>query len=414
MGIRLIVLAVIILAVVAVAQIMRIYELSSKLKDHKEEDVDLKANNINGGMFLLFMVLFFGSFIYMFFAYGRGLLPDAASAHGQDVDWLFNINWVIVISVFFLTNFLLFFFAYKYSYHPDRKAYYFPHDNKLELLWTIVPAAVMAVIIIFGLMTWNTITGKPSDDAVVVELYAKQFDFTVRYSGEDNQLGYADYKLVNGTNPLGVVTADGIDARIQEIDELLESNQWNLDSYHSDTGSVILNSVNELKLEREIEKMGRIRTRILRMRDSFTDSTSIYGYAEDDFYTKNMIFMVVNQEYQYVFRSQDVIHSAFFPHFRAQMNMVPGMRTTLKFKPIFTTKEMQDKTGNPEFQYILMCNKICGASHYRMNMPVYVGTQTEFDAWKDGENNVTPMVGGPVEESIEASIEENADVENNG
>lgn len=402
MGMKLIVLVVIVLAVIAVAQIMRVYELSSKLKGHKEEEIDLKTNNMNAGLFLVFLAVFFGSFFYMLFVYGDGLQPVAASEHGEKVDWLFGINWIIVIAVFLITNFLLFYFAYKYAYHPDRKAYYFPHNNKLELVWTVVPAAVLAVIIILGLMTWNSITGKPSDDAVVVELYAKQFDFTIRYSGEDNKLGYADYKLVNGNNPLGVVTPERIDERIAEIDELIAGNQWKLDSYHSDTGHVSLSAVNELKLQREVEKMGRIRTRIERMRDGFgADSMSVYGYAQDDFYTKNVIYLIKDQEYQFVFRSQDVIHSAYFPHFRAQMNCVPGMRTTLKFKPLYTTKEMKEKTGNPDFEYILLCNKICGASHYNMNMPVYVGTAEEFEAWKVGENNVTPIAGAPTEEVAE-------------
>jgi cytochrome c oxidase subunit 2 len=54
---------------------------------------------------------------------------------------------------------------------------------------------------------------------------------------------------------------------------------------------------------------------------------------------------------------------------------------------------MREKTGNPEFNYILLCNKICGKSHSMMNMPVYVGSQEEFDAWKDAEaGNVKPIV----------------------
>ncbi|MBD3639168.1 MAG: cytochrome c oxidase subunit II [Crocinitomicaceae bacterium] len=407
MGIKLIVLVVIVLAVIAVAQIMRVYELSSKLKGHREEDVDLKANNLNAGLFLVFLAVFFGSFFWMLAVYGNGLNPPAASEHGQDVDWLFNINWAIVFTVFLSTNFLLFFFAYKYSYNPDRKAFYFPHDNKLEMIWTIIPAAALAVIIILGLMTWNSITGKPSDDAVIVEIYAKQFDFTARYSGDDNKLGYADYKLVNGTNPLGVITEENIETRLAEIDETIENNQTKLDAFHSDTGEVTMSAVTELKLQREIEKMGRIRMRIEKMQRSFTeDSVNIFDYANDDFMTKITLFMVKDQEYQFVFRSQDVIHSAYFPHFRAQMNCVPGMRTTLKFKPIFTTQEMKEMTGNPDFEYILLCNKICGASHYNMNMPVYVGTQEEFDAWVDGENNVTPIIAPATEETTNNSVEE--------
>ena len=175
MGMKLIVLVVIVLAVIAVAQLMRVYELTSKIRNRREEDIDLRVNNINASLMMWFLAAFFGSLIYMLYKYGNGLLPEAASEHGQDIDWLFKINWIIVFFVYFLTNALLFYFAYKYAYHPERKAYFFPHDNRLEMLWTVVPAGAMAVIIILGLMTWNSITGKPSDDAVVVEIYADKW-----------------------------------------------------------------------------------------------------------------------------------------------------------------------------------------------------------------------------------------------
>jgi cytochrome c oxidase subunit 2 len=400
MGMKLIVLVVIVLAVIAVAQLMKVYELSSKLRGHKEEDINLKTNNINASMMLVFLAVFFGSLFYMMAKYGSGEMKEAASIHGQDVDWLYNINWVIVFSVFIITNGLLFIFAYKYAYDPDRKAYYFPHDNKLEMIWTVIPASALAVIIILGLMTWNDITGKPSDDAVIVELYAKQFDWTARYSGEDNKLGYADYKLVNGNNPLGVVTGENINTRLEEIDAFMIDGQAKLDAF--DSNAVILSSANAAKLEHEIEKMGRIKNKIIRMQEAYNDS--VYVLANDDFTSKSALFLIKDQEYQFVLRSRDVIHSAYFPHFRSQMNCVPGMRTTLKFTPIYTTDEMRDKTGDPNFNFILLCNKICGVSHSNMYLPVVVGTAEEFEAWRnDGVS--TAMVVGSTEEAVEEVAE---------
>ncbi|MCB9224639.1 MAG: cytochrome c oxidase subunit II [Crocinitomicaceae bacterium] len=401
---KLIVLAVIVLTVIAVAQLMRVYELSSKLRGHREEDINLKTNNINAGLMLVFITVFFGSTLYMLWLYGNGGLPEAASEHGVDVDWLYGVNWIIVFTVFFVTNSLLFFFAYKYSYHPERKAYYFPHDNKLEMIWTVVPAAALAVIIILGLMTWNKITGAPSDDAVVVELYAKQFDWTVRYSGEDNQLGYADYKLVNGENPLGVITSDNIDKRIAEIDDLIEQNQTRLDGIAN--GTNIASAANEYKLQHDIEKMGRIKQRIIKMAEAYNDS--IYSKANDDFTSKSALFLIKGKEYQFVLRSRDVLHSAYFPHFRAQMNCVPGMRTTIKFTPTITTQEMREKTGNKDFSYILLCNKICGVSHSNMFLPVIVGSEEEFQAWRNDGVSTAMIVSSAVEVAEELEVEEPA------
>ena len=108
-------------------------------------------------------------------------------------------------------------------------------------------------------------------------------------------------------------------------------------------------------------------------------------------------------------RSQDVLHSAFMPHFRAQMNCVPGMITEFAFTPIVTTEEIrqteamkakvkkinrirreksQDLLAKGEeplepyvFDYLLLCNKICGASHYNMQMKIIVETPKEFEKW---------------------------------
>jgi cytochrome c oxidase subunit II len=388
MSMKLIVLVVIILVAIAVAQLMRVYELTSKIRNRREEDVDLRVNNLNAGMMIVFLAVFFGTAVYMLAKYGNGMLPSAASEIGLEIDWLYNINWIIVFTVFFGTNAILFIFAYKYAYHPDRKAYFFPHDNRLEMIWTVIPAAALAVIIILGLRTWNKITGKPSDDAVIVELYAEQFSFTARYSGEDNMLGYSDYKLVTtdpeNPNPLGVITTSNIAARIVELDNTIKGMYADIDA--EDHGTKAFSVATSEKMRTKVEKLERIRERVALMQDMYNDSTDVL--ASDD-YTAKELFLIKDQEYQFILRSRDVIHSAYFPHFRAQMNCVPGQRTKLKVKPIYTTSEMRERTGNKNFNYVLLCNKICGESHSNMNMRVIVGTQEEFDLWKeDGNTNL--------------------------
>ncbi|HAW20630.1 MAG TPA: hypothetical protein DCX14_10645, partial [Flavobacteriales bacterium] len=68
-------------------------------------------------------------------------------------------------------------------------------------------------------------------------------------------------------------------------------------------------------------------------------------------------------------------------HFRAQMNCVPGMVTEFHFKPTITTEQMREKTNNEAFDYILLCNKICGAAHYNMQMNIRVVSEEEFNKW---------------------------------
>ena len=175
-----------ILTLVTAAQLMKAAQLSRKIKNTKEEDISDASNNWNAFALGIFAVAMLGSVAYMMFKYGNGLLPEAASEHGQQVDFLFNLNWIIVLAVFFLVNGVLFFFAIKYRGKEGNKAYYFAHDNRLEMIWTVIPASVLAVIIILGLRTWNDITSKPSDNTKVVEVFGEQFTWTVRYAGDDN------------------------------------------------------------------------------------------------------------------------------------------------------------------------------------------------------------------------------------
>jgi cytochrome c oxidase subunit 2 len=312
--IKFIVAFVVLLGVILIAQLIRVFELASQLKGSKEENISTSDNRMNGTFFFLFMFLLFGFVIFSLVKWTPLLLPESASEHGVAVDKLMNFNLAIIGFVFFLVHIVLFTFASKYYKKNDgRKAEYFLHSNKLELLWTSVPAVVLAIIIIYGLTTWNNITSPASEEALNIELYAKQFDWTARYSGNDNVLGKANFRYIEGPNALG-----------------LDAND---------------------------EK------------------------GQDDIVVKGEIYIPVNRDVNFVMRSRDVIHSAYMPHFRAQMNCVPGMVTQFHFTPTITTAEMREKTGNPEFNYILLCNKICGAAHYNMQMDIIVVSEEEYNKW---------------------------------
>jgi len=259
-------------------------------------------------------------------------LPPAASEHGVLIDDLWDANMWLITVIFLITNFFLFWFAYKYRGNSKNKAVYYPHNNKLEMLWTVVPAVALTFIIIFGLKYWNEIMDDAKEpNRVSIELYAKQFDWTARYAGKDGKLGESDFRQITGSNSVGIDTAD------------------------------------------------------------------IAGY--DDQLAKNEFHIPIGREIELSMRSRDVIHSAYLPHFRAQMNCVPGMITYFKFKPTKTTAEMrkdpytvmmmaginkQRAKENKEpvvFDYLLLCNKICGASHYNMQMNVVVDTEEDYQAW---------------------------------
>ncbi len=385
MGSKLVALIVIVLGVIAVAQLVRVYELSSKLGNRGEHEVSNRDNRLNAKLMLLFMIVFFLGFIYLIFEYGWTGRGDAASVHGRELDWLLNLNFIVIISVFFLTNSLLFIFAFKYVRKPGVKAFYYPHNNKLEMLWTVVPASVLAVIIILGLKNWNETTSAAKKESIRVELFSKQFDWTARYSGEDNTLGRFDYKLTTDNNELALMTTETIDSAIFNM-ENGPTGIKALETKLNDRKLIFVPEDRE-KMENDLSRKRRLIRLLYQMKARH--NPKIDAQAWDDIIQKDTLYLCVNKEYEFNFRSKDVIHSAYFPNFRVQMNTVPGMTTRFKFTPDVTTTDMRKKKNDEKFNYALMCNKICGGAHYKMKMIVVVLPEAEYTAWMNGKKKQT-------------------------
>ena len=321
------------LAIVSLIQILRVNELMSAVQKQDVNEVNEKDNIFNSKMMFIVGALFLISFVWQYFEWEHLLLPEASSEHGIIIDELMTFTMLLIIFVFFITQALLFWYSYKYRKGKGNEtAYYFVHNNKLEIIWTVVPAIVLTGVILYGLSTWNKITNADVKGAQVIELYAKQFNWTARYSGADNKLGSAHYSLVSPTNPSGT-NALGVDTRNNDVNAT-----WKDD---------------------------------------------IITSAAD-----NVVHLVKGKPVLLKLRSQDVIHSAFLPHFRVQMNCVPGMTTQFAFTPTKTTAEMKETDGE-DFDYVLLCNKICGASHYNMQMKFIVETQEEYDTWMSSQKTLS-------------------------
>lgn len=382
MSFKLITLVVIVLGALAVAQLVRLYEHSSKLRNRREEDIPNRDNKLNANLMFGFMVLLFGGFIWLMLKYGYTGRGVAASEHGVTTDWLLNINFILIITIFFLTNFLLFFFSFKYVRKPGVKAYFYPHNNKLELIWTVVPAIVLAFIIILGLKTWNEVTDEAKKEAIRVELFSEQFKWTARYAGKDNKLGLFDYKLTTDQNQLALLTTATLDSAIRLME--IGSNDGAimgiklLEEKLNDPKNIFIPK-DRVKMETDLDRKTRLLRLLYQMRSRHNSKVDAYAY--DDIIETDTLHLVKNQDYEFNFRAKDVIHSAYFPHFRVQVNTVPGLTTRFKFKPTISTKEMKEKMNNPNFNYVIMCNKICGGAHYKMKMIVVVDTPAQYKTW---------------------------------
>ncbi len=379
---KLIILIVIILGAIALAQLIRVYELSSKLRKSGEHEINNKDNHINGLLMFVFMILTFVGFFYLMLKYGWTGRGTAASTQGVETDWLLNLNLIIILIAYFITNFLLFYFSYKYVRKPGVKAYFYPHNNKLEMIWTIVPAIVLAVIIILGLKSWTKITSPAEADAIRIELFAKQYDWTARYAGLDNELGKYDYKLTTDNNELALITSNTIDSSIAIMSkEILNLTKLlnNRDTILND--SVIVVRRNTLSVK---ERLFRLVTQIKENHDKKADAA-----VWDDIIQKDTLYLCKGENYEFNLRARDVLHSAYFPHFRIQMNAVPGMTTRMKLTPNMTTEQMRAEKNNPNFNFVLMCNKICGGAHYKMKMIVVVKDKASYKKWISQKNKET-------------------------
>ena len=89
-----------------------------------------------------------------------------------------------------ITQALLHYFSYKYRGEKGKKALFYADNDRLEAIWTIIPVITLAGLILYGLYTWtNIMTVEENDEALVVELYAQQFNWKARYAGQDGVLG---------------------------------------------------------------------------------------------------------------------------------------------------------------------------------------------------------------------------------
>lgn len=365
---------VVVLGIITLTQLIRVFELTKSLNGTKDNEVTDKENNGIANGFMLYLIGLFSFFIWLVWAYGPFLLPEAASVHGEKIDLLMNFNWAIIITSFAITHILLFYFAFKYKRTKGVKADFVTHNAKLELVWTTVPAIVLAIVITYGISTWNDIMTDEPEDALTIELFAKQFDWTARYAGEDGVLGKSNYRLISGTNPMGLVTLETIVEKLAELEKKKAKLELKL-SNAEPNGTIAENT------EEKIRKIDKHFAKVFAYQKEFEMDSNLFLTGHDDIPVKVEFHLPVNKPVKFFIRSRDVLHSVYMPHFRAQMNAVPGMLTSFYFTPNKTTDEMRNITKNPEFDYLLLCNKICGAAHYNMQMNIIVESEEKYNAW---------------------------------
>ncbi len=315
-------IAVIVLVFLIIFQIAKASEYVSVLKG--EEKSRKENNKLNGFFMIAFLVLgLIGVYWCNDMFYSKTLMAQgAASEQGEKVDSMLFLTLIITGIVFVITQVALFWFAFRYQENDKRKAYFFPHNNMMEIIWTVIPAIALTVLVVIGLRNWFSFTGEAPKNALQVEVTGMQFKWIFRYAGKDNTFGKKYYKMIDANNSLGLMWKDSADINIKDDPA-----------------------------------------------------------AHDDIVAEFTMYCVKNRPVKLRIGSRDVIHDVGLSHFRMKMDAVPGTPTTMWFTPLYTTKEMKEKLGNPDFEYEISCDQMCGNGHYSMRGIVKVVTQPEFDAW---------------------------------
>ena len=193
--------------------IFQISKASEYVSILKGEEKSRKQNNkINGFLMIAFLILgligvwWCNDILYP----DSGLKIGAASSQGKSIDEMMWITIIITGVVFFITQILLFWFAFKYQESDKKKPLYYPHNNKLEIIWTAVPAITLTILVVFGLKYWFKFTADAPKNSQLIEITGHQFGWEIRYPGKDGMLGKKNYKLTDPAknNPLGVDWAD--------------------------------------------------------------------------------------------------------------------------------------------------------------------------------------------------------------
>lgn len=356
----LIIILCIILITVVLVQIGKVTELTAQIKGEREV---LRDNSKwNGWLSVGFMVAFLVAVIWSSWHYKNFLLGygphQAASVHGSALDSMFNITLIFTGIVFIITTIALFWFAYKYRWQENRKAQFIAHDNRLEVLWTAIPAVVMTLLVVRGLNAWNTVMADvgSSEDYFEIEATGQQFNWIIRYPGQDGKLGARDYKLTTAGNQLG--------------QDFTDAKNWD---------DVIVGQ--ELYLP--VGKKVRVR---------ITAKDVLHNFFLPQFRVK--MDAVPGMPTYFVFTPLKTT-----AEYRSELRKYPEYNEP--FDPA-------DPTGPKrweKFEYELACAELCGKGHYSMRRILRIVSQEEFDAWyKTQESFYLTQVRGKIDDPNKGKV----------
>ncbi|MCC6462047.1 MAG: OmpA family protein [Saprospiraceae bacterium] len=332
----LIILLCIILITIVLVQIGKVTELTAQIKGEREV---LRDNSKwNGLLSLIFLVIFMVGVFVSTWQYKNQMLGygphESASEHGIALDDMFFITLVFTGIVFLLTHIALFWFAYKYRWSENRKAEFISHDNRLEIIWTAIPAIVMTFLVVRGLNAWNTVMADigPDEDAIEIEATGQQFNWIIRYPGPDGKLGARNYKLTTATNQIG--------------QDFTDPKNWD---------DVVVGQELYLPVGK------KVRVRIL---------------------AKDVLHNFFLPQFRVKMDAVPGLPTYFvFTPIKTTSDYRNELRKYEEYNEPFDPADPTGPKRWEKFEYELACAELCGKGHYSMRRILKVVSQEEYDEW---------------------------------
>jgi cytochrome c oxidase subunit II len=119
-------------------------------------------------------------------------LPEDVSTFGREIDSLFYLIYYITAATFILVTVLMVVFLVMYRQREGRRAIYSHGNTTLEIVWTIIPAAILIVLSFMSVSTWAKVKRNAPESDFELQVTAKQFNWEVVYPGADSKFGTPD------------------------------------------------------------------------------------------------------------------------------------------------------------------------------------------------------------------------------
>jgi cytochrome c oxidase subunit 2 len=331
---------ILLLIIIIVIQLGKVRNLSSVIRG--EEKVARQNNDRTAMSLLIFNIVFLVFCVVSALYYKNSMLGygphGAASLHGGSIDTLFNTTLFFTGIVFVLTHIALFWYTWKYRERDNAQVNYFVHSTKLELVWTMIPAVVMAFLVVQGLMVWNDVMPDvgPEDQYLEIGATGEQFQWHIRYPGPDGILGEKNFRKIDmAVNPLGLDCED--------------------DNVHDDIviDGPFLVPVNQM------------------VRVSISAKDVLHNFYLPHFRVK-----------------MDAIPGLPTYFIFTPIKTTEEYRQELKNYPEWQVPADPEEPDGPQrweaFEYELACAELCGKGHYSMRRILRVVSEEEYAEWAAG------------------------------